>query len=215
MLKKGIIFSLIFALLMSNSYAIKAFADYEAICNEKITEELSEQMKEVKNDDEISVLIWFDDSELNVSKSDIISEVYASRNVKTEDDLLNLSVDDRFEIVHEIRALTKSKMQEKCSLYIKNCIKDIDKFGTIEYYDDLSPMICSNVCKSNIKNISKISNVEKIYYCNDFDVKELLDTSRKVIAANTVQTNGIFGQTGSGVNIGMIDVGIPNTSITS
>lgn len=57
-------------------------------------------------------------------------------------------------------------------------------------------------------------NVKEKYY-NDFDIEESLDTSRKVIAANTVQTNGIFGQTGSGVNIGMIDVGIPNTSVTS
>lgn len=42
-----------------------------------------------------------------------------------------------------------------------------------------------------------------------------LDISRQVIRANQIQTNGLFGYTGNGVRVGMLDAGIPDINSES
>lgn len=65
-----------------------------------------------------------------------------------------------------------------------------------------------------INTISKDSNVTQLYSGTSY-VKDDLDISRQAIRANQIQTNSMFGYTGNGVRVGMLESGVPNINHAS
>lgn len=73
-----------------------------------------------------------------------------------------------------------------------------------------------NYQKKDIIKLSQNNNIEKIFFCDEnIETKEYFDNSRNVIRANTIQNNNLFGYSGEGIKIGILESQHPNTSFAS
>lgn len=208
--KNAIIIILIISMFSFNAYAVNAYANYSEICNSKIDDKLQESMSNSIYNQEFSVTIWFDTQEIKVNKASIIESVYSNQNISTAEQIENLSVSEKLNIVHEIREKNAIESQKALNNYISKNLHLINKYSTISYISKYAPCIKANLTSKEIVNLSKNQNITNIYLSETIESEQLLNKSREAIRAHTVQTNSILGQTGDGVRIGLIDEEFPD-----
>ena len=209
-IKKSIIWLILLAIFISeSSYAVNAQIEFSQHCKSKVSTDLVEIAKN-SNNEQLPIIVWFDDATLEVNRAELISDVLNDFNISSAQQFKNLSTDDKFEIVHKIKELNRTKMKAHYENYNLQRVKELKNYGNIRFINSYSPFICMEVETSQLKEISKNSEVSQICYDYDINFEPLLNTSRQVIRANTVQVNGVFGETGNGVRVGIIDGGKPN-----
>ncbi len=139
-------------------------------------------------------------------------EIFEERKINSLDEIKELTVEQKFEIVSEYRNRNKIIMKNLCEENYNNNRESFVKFGSVKYVDTYAPFIFMELSKKEIITLSTRSNITHIFYTPQIQAELLLHTSREVTRANIVQTNGNFGQSGNGVNLGLIDRAFPVTN---
>lgn len=120
-----------------------AFA-YNNYINEislKISEELKTKMNDSPDDERISVMIFFDETEVetnniqakNINENEGVDEILTSNNYK------ELSKSEQLDVIHELRAKKVEAAKEKYSVINQLFAKSLGDDITIEYISTLSP----------------------------------------------------------------------------
>ncbi len=90
------------------------------------------------------------------------------------------------------------------------------KIDNVIYASKFAPVIFAKMTKKDIIQISYNSDIQNIYYCEkDVQLEENLSDSANTIRAKTIQSNSMFGYTGDGIKIGVLESKHPNTNFES
>lgn len=184
---------LIFFLFTLNSNSVSALATPTNKCTSNLVNELSK----------ISL-----NESINVA---IVGKVAFQTENENRTINKNLSLEEVQQIIQETRINLKTE-QFKANKELLNTAN----ITNVSYISEYAPLIFAKMSKKDIVKLSQNNNIEKIHFCNDtIKTKEYFNNSRNVIRANTIQNSNLFGYSGDGVKIGILEAKHPNTSFAS
>lgn len=228
-LKSIVALSLTFSVLMSCLFSAVATSSVEDVltAEEKITSELKEQYA-LADGDEVIAQVWF--SDIDISSAEAVAlkstgmtkaklESYEVADPLAASDQVLAEQDD------EIQAYIEAKRAAARELYTDYNQKLADELlsGTeVFYISRYSPVVLAKLSENSAMTIAEHPKIQMIsYYSNDVISEDLTRASSPSISINDVNTitrvNSVhessnYGYTGQGVKIGVLDIGIPNTS---
>lgn len=120
--------------------------------------------------------------------------------------------ENNLDIIQQFIMTKREYIKEYFVNYWKNNIDTFD-MASEKCLSSYAPVIITNATKTQINNLSRNKNVSKIY-SNNQELSPSLNISRNVIRANTIQNSSLFGYTGDGIKIGVLEAGgLPDNSL--
>lgn len=197
---------------------------------EKITSTLSEQY-ELVNGDEIPVLVWFPEIDMNAVEATALEEVgiTAAELKDYETDLASFS--ETSNTITELDAATvqsyiEAKRAAAAEIYVEHNqqIADelLDGFEVL-YISRYSPVVLANLSAESALNIAANPEIKMISYygTEDETVDSVTSTSTSTISLNNINNitrvnqvhdSSSYGYTGDGVKIGVFEISLPEVS---
>lgn len=209
--KKIIGFALILTLfLLTNNSVAYAYDTYITECESKISPLLTSEINNTNTNDEVLVSLWFDTSEINEAIEEKIFKLENDFKNKTK----NAPNDKKLKYLHEYRSAKKNVYSNAYKSLNTNYISLLDSGFETVYISKYSPSI---IAKMNSEQISSASRKNYVTHIDSgtVAVESELDISRQVIRANQIQNSALFGYTGNGVRVGILDAGIPDINSES
>ena len=240
MLKKSrkIISVLVAVVLLFNlsfSYSTAIIAPETAVTSKnKISEELAIAMETMDDDDTVSVMVWFEDIDL-----DAVNAVTEKNIGYTQDDVqkaekaiteIDASVfelegtaytnainnyreatkEERFAVLEMQNNLINAKRQAAKESYLQYNQKRTNALGinsnSIRYISSFSPTIFLSITKNQVIELSNKDTVISLEYSNDSEPNRELSYALPAVYAD--YTRDTLGFDGYGVKVGMFDVGM-------
>lgn len=204
------VLSLVFAVILTFS----VFQIMPVTANsqsDKIEKALYTEMKNSGDKEKIDIFVWFTSPDLTEADEYAFSACGHKREEFEVERLSSYSTAEQAVIVDDFIKAKRAKVRE---IIVANNTKFASKLPEgiiVEYISNYTPMVEAKACVEDIEKLIKDENVTKIYK-RYTDVKPTLNISRQVVKANTVQTSSSYGYTGSGVKIGIYDVGLADNA---
>lgn len=218
-MKKRIISFIIVCLISLSCLTVLSSADAQlSNANDVITPELREVMNASKAADKIPVSIWTEEidaaevEELALKKTGYNKESIRALVEQGKGDTVTL--DDVNEYIAVERKLYAEK-QQSANQKFAGKYKFLNEAKSQEdaYVCSYAPMIVVKLTKSQIETLAKDSAVNTMYYSPKTEVKNDMDVSIPLI--NAKYNRDTNGYTGERIKIGMVELAIPNKSISS
>lgn len=165
--------------------------------------------------DQIPVNIWLYDPVSFVElETAISSRIGVTREQLTTNKTRTVTSKEVDAYIETERSLYAEKMNQ----YYNELLKDYSNVkalcetreGKRLFFSQYAPMISAELTPQEIKQLAADSRVEAIYYSPRIEVVNASNKSFPTIGAN--YTRDTLGYTGSGIRIGMIELGVPDIS---
>lgn len=218
-MKKRIISFIIVCLLSLSCLTVLSSADAQlSNANDVITPELREVMNASKAADKIPVSIWTDEidaaevEELALKKTGYNKESIRALVEQGKGDTVTL--DDVNEYIAVERKLYAEKQQSANQKFAgKYTFLTEAKSKEDAYVCSYAPMIVVSLTKSQIETLAKDSVVNTLSYSPKVKYENFMNISLPLTKAN--YTRDTSGYTGTGIKIGMVECGVPDTTASS
>ena len=209
---------LILAIVLSVPMSVPANADI--LSSSKVTATIDSQLQSLLADasaeESIPVDIWlYETSTIEVREQKIYTKIGLSKKQITADSKGVISSEKIDEYIAVERSMYAEEREQQYALIQKDyaSIRGLQKTrenDTRLFYSRYAPMISAELTPTEIKLLARDSRVQTIYYSPNVQLKDQCSVSIPSIDANYVRDT--LGYTGSGVKIGMIETGVPDSS---
>ena len=213
--KKMIIF--MFAFVLAILMSVPAHAD--VVSSSKVTATVDSQLqsvlKEATTDERIPVDIWlYESSTVEEREQKIYSSIGINKAQITSNArgvTSSASVDEYITTERAVYASERAEQYASLRLDYSDitALQTTRKTDTQLFYSQYVPMIRAELTSAEIKLMARDDRVQAIYYSPNVTLKDESDVSVPTIDAD--YTRDTLGYTGSGVKIGMIESGLPDS----
>ena len=160
---------------------------------------------------EIPVLIWLKAADISAAEEIAFKATGFSRSEFYALDKSGMPELEMQKIADRFISAKRHAVAEIYRAYNNEIAKRLSANIRITHVDEYAPVIAAIASYKDITAIARNDDVENIYYYYT-KVAPLLEISRVVVRAHTVQASSYGGYTGSGVKVGIFDGGIPDNS---
>ena len=212
------LFVVILAILLSVPMSVPANADI--LSSSKVTATIDLQLQSILKDasaeKRISVDIWlYETSTIEAREQKIYSKIGLSKKQIIADSKGAISSKKIDEYIAAERSMYAEEREQQYSLIQKDYasirgLQETRESNTRLFYSQYAPMISAELTPAEIKLLARDSRVQTIYYSPTVQLKDQCDDSIPTIGANYVRDT--LGYSGSGIKIGMIETGVPDSS---
>lgn len=153
-----------------------------------------------ESNDAIQIGIWLHEPDYGGRYDEIQEQI-------SKDTFLDRSAGELEKLVREKRDIVSNanRIQNNAIAALINDVVDLT------YISESAPILHANATWEQVQYLSKIDLIESIFFI-DMNLEPSLAISRQVIKADSVQSSTYGGYDGSGINVGMLDVGYPDNS---
>ena len=213
-MKKSKLMYIVFSMIFVVALAINLTSmNYNSVDISKISENLLEKMND--NHGRLSVSIWRVSPNIDNEKRNVwlaMDSLLENTEQITES---NISVSSVFAFSNDVKMDYRTSVSQ---IYVADNASFTTSYlneDTIIYVSRYAPMVIANLTNEEILNLSNVSDVISLDYYEEpeFDIPPIsayTNADSQFIAL----TNQLSSHTGSGINIGVYDVGVPNESET-
>ena len=200
----ALLVAIILSLAVVHPLAVASESHSEQIM-EKIDKLLLEYL-ENNTSDKIPVTVWLAEPEL---PSESIENSYKQvEEIRGS----SLSNEEKLNTVNSIIAQQRRQLSEIIVAYNGDALVTFPDSFECSYSSRYAPTMYGIIDRSEVKKLAENKLVTDVYLTDD-RIEEELNVSRVVVKANSVQSSTYGGYTGSGVKVGIYDVGIPDSSV--
>lgn len=214
--KKVVIF--VFAMVLAVLMSVPTNADM--LSSGKVTAtidaHLQSLLKDVSADKKIPVDIWLYETSTNEEREQrIFSKIGLNKAQIVSDTRGTISSEKVDKYIMTERSMYAAEREQQYVSIRKDYTKiqglqDTRSEDTRLFYSQYAPMISAELTSAEIKTLARDSRVQSICYSPEVTLEDEGDISIPSIGANYVRDT--LGYTGSGVKIGMIESGVPDSA---
>ena len=212
------LFVIVLAIVLTVLMSVPANADI--LSSGKVTATIDTQLqtllKDVSSEERIPVDIWlYETSSVEEREEKIYSKIGLSKAQISADSKGAISSQKIDEYIAAERTLyAEERARQYASIQYDYAsvegLQNDRKSSTRLFYSQYAPMISAELTSAEIKLLARDRRVQTIYYSPTVQLEDQCDISIPAIGANYVRDT--LGYTGSGIKIGMIESGIPDST---
>ena len=211
-------FVFVFAMFLAVLMSVPANADI--LSSSKVTATIDSQLqsllKDVSEDKKIPVDIWLYETSTNeVREQRILTRIGINKAQIVADTRGAISSKKIDEYIMAERSMYAAERVQQYALIQRDYAKiqglqETRSANTRLFYSQYAPMISAELTSAEINMLARDSRVQSIYYSPDVTLLDDGDVSFPAVGADYARDT--LGYTGSGIKIGMIEHGIPDST---
>lgn len=215
------IVSLLLALIfcVSSIAVIGAAASNNESAEAKITDELMERFNTARSLT-VPTIVWFADVDLAAAETAALSAVEAANSGTKTASFTSTSNGETMENVQSYIAAKRNAAAELYTAYNEQIVEELFCGIDVEYISQYSPVVLVELTKEQALTAAQSDHIEQIGYINsgEDDTAVTYDTAgtislydiNTITRVNTVHNSSLYGYTGEGVKIGVLEAYLPD-----
>lgn len=206
MLKTLALFVCLTLLFSSLSVSAYMLNDEIEVSSSVISSELLQYMATISNNDTIDVAVWQHDLDYTLIE-ELTFEKTGLRKADITDDMDIETVQNYIQTKRQIA----STMYQKLNNQYNKEILSKQSGNTVLFQSKYSPMTVLTMKKENVFETAKCASVSSIDYVDNSVLPEICSsTANSNIGATYLRDTSSINATGSGIKIGMVEMGLPD-----